>query len=81
MDNRVMMITTTQRQIEREAEKDLDAAQAAMEHASAHREQVRLDGGVDSEMYAAADRTFDHAWSTLAAASENLEKTCLEEEN
>ena len=76
-----MMITTTQRQIEREAEKNLDAAQDYMEHESAHREQVRLNCGVDSPMYAAADRTFDHAWATLAAASENLEKTCLEEEN
>ena len=76
-----MMITTTQRQIVREAEKDLDAAQTALDAAEADLAMVERRWGLESGWYRLAYRYLDRAWATLAAASENLEKTCLEEEN
>ena len=75
MDNRVMMITTTQRQIEREAEKEVDAAQTLLDHAVNHLEKARLYGGLDSVMYRDALRTFDRARSIHDDALDNLERT------
>ena len=75
-----MMITTTQRQIERAAEKDLDAAEAAMDSAEDELGIARLEG-LFSWRYCVALRTFDRSRSTYAFALVNLEKTRFEEEN
>ena len=81
MDNRVMMITTTQRQIEREAEKDLDAALAVMDAAEVEVEMAQRDEGLGSPRYADSLDAWRRSIFTSNAAINNLEKTCLEEEN
>ena len=75
MDNRVMIKTTSQRQIEREAEKDVDAAQAALEDAEDELEKARGDGGLKRWRYRAALRTIDRAIANHAEAILNLERT------
>ena len=75
MDNRVMVITTTQRQIERAAEKDLDAAEAATDKAEELLRMVSIFWGPDSAVYRAALVDCDRSRSTFAAAIYNLERT------
>ena len=68
-----MVITMTQRQIEREAEKDLDAAEAALDEAEAELDIAsEID---DSKRYRLALGNFDRARSTYADALRNLERT------
>ena len=80
MDNRVMMITTTQKQIERAAEKEVDAAQTALDAAEAEMAMAWRLYGLSSAQYRIALRTFDRAISTHADALKNLEKTRFEGE-
>ena len=69
------MNTTTQRQIEREAEKDLDAAQDAMEDAEDALGIARRLYLLNSTQYRRALGTFDRARATYADALVNLERT------
>ena len=75
MDNRVMMITTTQRQIERAAEKEVDAAQAVKDAVEVEMGMVHIFWGPDSAVYRAALVNCDRSRSTFAAAIDNLERT------
>ena len=66
------MKTTTQRQIEREAEKDLDAAQAALDAAEDELERARWAG---LREHSDALISFQRAIDAHAAAIKNLERT------
>ena len=81
MDNRVMMVTTTQRQIERAAENDLDAAQASMDAAEAAMAMAWRLYGLSSAQYRSALRACDRARANLAAALSNLERTTHDEQD
>ena len=76
-----MLITMTQRQIEREAEKDLDSAEADMDKAEAWVGIAKRDGGLHSFQYRSALIAFESAIATHANAIKNLQKTSCEEEN
>ena len=80
MDNRVMMKTTTQRQIERAAEQDLDLAETAMHEAKAKLGIALHVFGLDSPGYRDAFYNFDRARAIHADALNNLEKTRFEGE-
>ena len=70
-----MVNTMTQRQIEREAEKDLDAAEAAMDAAESDLAMIERRWGLESGFHNLALRHFDRARATHADALRNLERT------
>ena len=76
-----MLITMTQRQIEREAEKDLDAAQRELDFSECVLRLARRRCELDSSLYSSALSKCDRARGAYADAVKNLEKTSCEEEN